>query len=251
MATNRFPFTNEFPAESRKWLIWFFLKTNLVIIALFLFVEAIISASILLGVIALILLGIGGMLVYRDIQSDPFNILKLLKIQTILWWRLAGPVISRKPYYYHFPEGYLLQKQDIVRTISLQQVDLDQGVTLMVNVKIAQLCPECGGKRNKPMTVQVECSRCQNGRQLYSLESMIIPVPCNHCLGIGWSPVHPCPVCRGKGSVWKYQKIRVQIPPSASIGSRLRIPALGKVDPKTLQQGDLYLKLRKKLFNLI
>ncbi|UCE13478.1 MAG: hypothetical protein JSV04_15015 [Candidatus Heimdallarchaeota archaeon] len=250
MSANGFRFTSDLPTDTRKWLIWFFLKTNLVIFALFLMVESLITSSVLLGVIATLLLCIGGLLVYRDIQSDPFHILKMLKVQAILWWRLSGPVISRKPYKNHFPEGYLLQQHDLVRTINVKQKDLDQGAVLMVKVKIAQICPECGGKRTKPITVQVECSHCQNGRQLYSINSMVIPIPCNHCQGIGWRPVHPCPRCKGKGSVWKHQKIRVQIPPSTSAGSKLRIPVLGKVDPKTLEQGDLHLKLRKKMLNL-
>lgn len=232
-------------------MIWFLLKANIIIIGLFILLNGILNKDVPLVLIALILLLIGGFLTYLDIQNDPYQMLRLLKIQTFLWWRLHGPLISRKSFFYHFPEGSQLQQPHLVRSISVQQKDLTLGARMLKIVKIVQLCPECDGKRNKPMTVQIECSHCQNGRQMYSLGVISIPIPCNHCLGVGWIPVHPCPVCRGKGSVWRKQKIRVQIPPHSSVGTKLRIPALGKINPKTLQQGDLFLKIRKKMFNLI
>ncbi|MFX0209807.1 MAG: hypothetical protein ACFFDT_27745 [Candidatus Hodarchaeota archaeon] len=243
-------YSNEISDEARKWMIWFLLKANLIIIGLFILFNGLINEDILIVLIALVLLLIGGILVYLDIQNDPYQMLKLLKIQTLLWWRLRGPLISRKPFYYHFPEGSQLQQPHLVRSVSVQQKDLIQGLRMLTTVKIAQLCSECSGKRSKPMTVQIECSYCQNGRQIHSLGAMNIPIPCNHCLGIGWVPIHPCPVCRGEGSVWRKQTIRVQIPPNSSVGTKLRIPTLGKVNPKTLQQGDLFLKIRKNLFNL-
>lgn len=239
-------YIDEISDEARKWMIWFLLKTNLIIIGLFLLFNGFINEDIFILMVALVLFCVGGILAYRDIRNDPYQMLKLLKIQTLLWWRLRGPLISRKPFFYHFPEGNQLQQQHIVRSISVQQKDLIMGAKMLITVKIAQLCPECSGKRSKPMTVQVECSHCQNGRQMHSLGAMTIPIPCNHCLGIGWIPVHPCPVCRGEGIVWRKQTIRVQIPSYSSVGTRLRIPTLGRINPKTLQQGDLFLKIRKK-----
>ncbi|MFX0052048.1 MAG: hypothetical protein ACFE8U_12265 [Candidatus Hermodarchaeota archaeon] len=142
-------------------------------------------------------------------------------------------------------------QQNVIHTISLPKKDLDEGINLLVRVKTPQLCPECDGKRNKPLTVQIECSDCQNGRQIYSYSSTAIPMPCNHCLGTGWIPIHPCPSCRGKGAIWRKQLIRVQIPPYSKVGTKLRIPALGKIDPKNLQSGDLIIKLRQKIFIFI
>ena len=244
-------FSEEISDEARKWMIWFFLKANVFIFGLFFLFNGFMYQSTLTLIIALPLLVIGVVLVYRDIQSDPYQILRLFKIQILLWWRLQGPFIRRKPFFYHFPEGNQLQVKHLIRTVSVTQKELIEGVNKSITTKIAQLCPECDGKRSKPMTVQIECSRCEDGRKIQPLGAIYIPIPCNYCLGVGWIPVHPCIVCHGKGSVWKKQKIRFQIPPLASAGTRLRIPALGKIDPKTFHQGDLYLKLRKKLFNLI
>jgi DnaJ-class molecular chaperone len=202
-------------------------------------------------IIGSILLIVGGILTYRDIKSDPYQLLRLFKIQTILWWRLRGPLIARKPYIYYFPEGRYLQQQDVVQTISVSKKNLEEGIRLTVKVKVIQLCPECGGKRNKPLTVQIECSHCQNGRQIHSYASNVIPIPCNHCLGTGWAPIDPCPTCHGTGAIWQKQRIRVQVPPYSKPGTKLRIPALGKIDPMNLRAGDLLIKLRRKIFNLI
>lgn len=244
-------FLEEINPKARKWIILFFLKTNLVIFSLFFLFNGFLYQSTITLIIAVPLFFIGIILVYLDIQSDPYQILRLFKIQMILWWRLQGPFIRRKPFYYHFPEGSQLQQQHLTRTVSITQKELTEGVTKVITAKIAQLCPECGGKRSKPMTVQIECSQCKNGRQFHPLGSISIPIPCKYCLGVGWSPIHPCSRCGGDGSVWGKQRIRVQIPPHTLPGTKLRIPSLGKINPKTLYQGDLYLKLRKKLFNII
>ncbi len=175
--------------------------------------------------------------------------LALFRIQFLLWYRLQGPFDSLRPYIYFFPEGDHLQKQDIVRNVSVQKKDLINGINLLINTKIVQQCPECNGKRNKPLTVQIECSSCQKGKNYYSFGGNIIPIPCKKCLGTGWIPLHPCPTCKGKGAVWQKQKIRVQIPSSSREGVLLRIPTLGKINPETLQSGDLLLKLRKKILN--
>ncbi|MFX1516797.1 MAG: DnaJ C-terminal domain-containing protein [Promethearchaeota archaeon] len=244
-------FSEEISHEARRWMIFFFLKANIFIFGLFFLLNGFMYQSTLTLIVAFPLLVIGMILVYHDVQSDPYQILRLFKIQVILWWRLQGPFIKRKPYFYHFPEGNQLQEKDLTRTVSVTQKELIEGVNKRITVKTAQLCPECDGKRSKPMTVQIECSQCKDGRQIQPLGAIYVPTPCKYCLGVGWIPVHPCSICRGKGSVWRNQKIRVQIPPQASTGTKLRIPALGRIDPKTLQQGDLFLKLRKKLFNLI
>ncbi|MFX0122344.1 MAG: hypothetical protein ACFFAE_01820 [Candidatus Hodarchaeota archaeon] len=244
-------FSGEISNEARKWMIWFLLKINLVIFGLFFLLNGLIYQSLLTLMIASALLPIGGVLIYRDIQSDPYQMLRLLKIQTLLWWRLSSPFIRRKPFFYHFPEGGQFQQRHLNQTISVTQKELNEGVRKLITVRLPQLCPECDGKRSKPMTVQITCSYCKDGRELHSLGAIVIPIPCKYCLGVGWTPIHPCSICRGKGSVWGEQKIRFHIPPHTSPGTRLRIPALGKVNPKTLQQGDLFLKLRKKLFNII
>jgi len=177
--------------------------------------------------------------------------LALFRIQFLLWYRLQGPFNSLRPYIYFFPEGDRLQKQDIVRRVSVHKNDLINGTTLLISSKIVQPCPECNGKRNKPLTVQIECPSCQKGKNYYSFGENTVPIPCKKCLGTGWNPLHPCITCKGKGAVWQKQKIRIHIPLFSQEGTLLRIPALGKINPESLHSGDLLLKLRKKILNIL
>ena len=233
----------------RKWIIWFLIKLNFLVLGSFFLFDGLINQSPLITLISLIFLSIGGYFTYRDIKTDPYNILKLFKSQFLLYWRLRGPIISRQPYYYHFPEGAYLQKTEITRTIRVSSEKLQTGTSLTTNTRVPIICPICHGKRNKELTVQIECKICQGGKKYLSIGTGTLPIPCKECLGTGWVPIQPCPHCQGKGVVWKIQNIRLYIPSNAFQGMKLRIPKLGKIDPKTLEQGDLYFKLRKKFLN--
>lgn len=244
-------FQNGISKEARKWLIWFFLKLNLAILAILFIIEGILGRNSFLLLFGFVILPISAILVIKDVQNDPYYILRFLRIQFLLWSRLRGPFIARHPYNYYFQKGLLFQQYDVTKSLRINDQELKQGGEKIVQIKIPTICSECGGKRNQPMTVQIECNKCIQGVQLHSINTINFPLPCNHCLGTGWIPVHPCKTCNGKGSLWKNKRIRVHIPMETIVGTKLRIPTLGRVNPKTLQQGDLYIKLKKKIFNLL
>ena len=204
----------------------------------------------------LVNLGLGGMmllvgvyLLYGDYKEDPYGILKLVSYQFLLWWRIRGPVITRKPYIYYFPTIGLLS-QDIFRRLPVTQREIENGVVKILKIKTPELCPECQGKRGKALSVQVECPHCQNGLQYHHVKTISMPLPCKHCLSTGWTPVEKCSTCKGKGCRWKKKKIKVQIPPQSSFGMQMRITKQGKIELKSLTTGDLYLKLRKKVLGI-
>ena len=157
--------------------------------------------------ISLFISTIGGILVYKDVKKDPYQLLELFKIQLLLYWRVQGPLITRQPYIYHYPEGMIIQNRDDTRTLPVSNSDLISGKTLLINTKTAQFCEECNGKRNKPLTVHIQCEKCQEGRIWKSARGLTIPIPCNQCLGTGWIPVEPCTSCNGKGVRWENRKI--------------------------------------------
>ena len=196
-----------------------------------------------------VMLLIGSYLLYNDYKADPYGILKLLSYQFLLWWRIRGPIITRKPYIYYFPSiGFL--SQDISRSLAVTPKELETGTSKTLKIKTPELCPECQGKRGESLSIQVECSHCQNGLQYHRINTISMPLPCKHCLGTGWTPVEKCPTCKGEGCRWKFKKLKVQIPPLSSFGMQLRIANQGKLELKMFQIGDLYLKLRKKVFGI-
>jgi hypothetical protein len=242
-------YQNGVPKKARNWMIRFLLKVNLLILAIVFVFEGIIAANFLIMIIGFLLLPIGIILVRQDIRTDPYYLLQFYKIQFDLWNRLQGPFISRRPYNYHFSEGRSLQQYDVIKVIRVNRKDLLNGKEKIIDIKLPTLCHTCGGKRNKPMTVQIECNNCNQGRHLHFIDKITIPIPCSKCLGLGWTPVHPCRTCKGKGSIWENQRIRVHIPPYTKTGTKLRIPALGKVDVKTQKQGDLYIQVKKSMLD--
>ena len=239
------------PKKARYWIIRFLLKAYLLILAVIFIFEGIFMANGIILVAGIFLLPFGTLLVRQDIKNDPYNLLQFYKVQFLLWNRLQGPIITRRPYNHHYPEGRRLQQYDVIRTLKVKKKDLIRGINKVIGVKIPAVCHKCGGKRNTPMTVQVECNRCKQGRQHNLIDEITITIPCSKCLGLGWIPVHPCETCKGKGSIWQNQRIKVNIPPHTKAGTKLRIPALGKVDVKTLQQGNLYIQVKQGFLDIL
>lgn len=242
-------FTPSSPDQAKRWFLWFFLKCNLAFFGFLFFLNGLFSINTFsfgLGVLVSLL---GIYLLYGDYKKDPYGILKLISYQFQLWWRIKGPIISRKPYIYYFPTlGFL--SQDIYQNTALTAFELEHGASKSLKIKTPELCPECKGKRGKALSVQVECSQCQDGLQYIHVNSIAMPLPCKNCLGTGWIPIEKCNACQGIGCRWKNKRLKVKIPPQSSVGMQLKIPKQGKIELKSFQKGNLYLKLRKKIFGV-
>ena len=242
-------FSPSSPDKAKNWFLWLFLKFNLAFFGFLWLLSGLLSTNTILLFLGGMMFLLGVYFLYNDYKKDPYGILKLISYQFLFWYRFKGPSISRKPYSYYFQTMGVVSL-DIYRSIAVRKVDLENGVSKFLKIKIPELCPECQGKRGKSLSVQVECSHCQNGIQFYHVNSIPMPLPCKQCLGTGWTPIEPCNTCNGDGCRWKYKKLKVQIPPQSSVGMQLRIPRQGKIELKTFQIGDLYLKLRKKVFGI-
>ena len=69
------------------------------------------------------------------------------------------------------------------------------------------------------------------------------PVTCNSCHGTGTKPGSSatCPVCGGSGRVQRLDTIRVNIPPGAEAGKRIRLRGRGEAGIRGGPAGDLYI----------
>ncbi len=242
-------FTIDSDDKIRKWIIIFFIKLNLLILGSFFLLDGLLTQNPPITLISIILLIFGGIFLYKDVKKDPYNLLKLFKSQLLLFWSSRGPIISRKPYYYHFPEGAYLQKTNIIRTLRISSKELQTGKSLTLSMKVPCICPDCHGKRNNELSVHIECKKCQEGKKFLNIGTSTLPIPCKDCLGTGWIPIQPCFECHGTGVIWKNQNIRVYVPENSTQGKKLRIPKLGKINPKTFERGDLYFILQKKILD--
>jgi molecular chaperone DnaJ len=57
-------------------------------------------------------------------------------------------------------------------------------------------------------------------------------------------PGDPCPTCRGTGRVMRQETVRVNIPPGAEEGKRIRVPGKGEAGVRGGPSGDLYITPR-------
>jgi molecular chaperone DnaJ len=67
------------------------------------------------------------------------------------------------------------------------------------------------------------------------------PVVCDRCGGTGKVSDKPCTVCRGSGRVMRAETVRVNSPPGAETGTRIRIPGKGASGIRGGPSGDLYI----------
>ena len=69
------------------------------------------------------------------------------------------------------------------------------------------------------------------------------PAACDSCHGTGRRPgsADPCPACGGSGRVQRLDTIRVNIPPGAETGKRIRLRGRGEAGVRGGPAGDLYI----------
>lgn len=133
--------------------------------------------------------------------------------------------------------------------------DLDQEIT--ISLKEAYLgtkkdiayshfvtCETCHGKGTAAGTEPEMCKACGGaGQRTYSQGFFMYSEPCATCHGEGYTIPSPCPTCKGKSRVQKFDKFSVNIPQGIFEGAELRIPGKGDAGIFGGQSGDLFLHL--------
>jgi len=75
-------------------------------------------------------------------------------------------------------------------------------------------------------------------------------VPCDRCSGTGKVSDKPCSTCGGTGRVLRTETVRVNIPPGAETGKRIRVPGKGGSGLRGGPAGDLYIVPRVREHDL-
>jgi molecular chaperone DnaJ len=131
--------------------------------------------------------------------------------------------------------------RDIEARVSLTFAESVKGVNTDVEVTRRRRCEECLGTGADPDVGEMYCPRCAGrGRVAAAGTHFGFLLTCPACSGRG-SQRLACSRCSGRGTREKRERVRVDIPPGVSSGSRLRFPGRGHADPKTGERGDLFL----------
>jgi molecular chaperone DnaJ len=124
--------------------------------------------------------------------------------------------------------------------VSLTFEESINGVEKTVNVYRKRLCEPCHGMGRAPGSEEYDCSACGgSGEWIRSKGHLRFSVTCPQCEG-GGRVAPACPACQGEGRSARNERIRVEIPPGVSAGSRVRFAGQGNVDSQTNELGDLY-----------
>ncbi len=118
------------------------------------------------------------------------------------------------------------------------------GTEVPVTIPRHAECDECRGKGTAPGTSTEPCRQCGGSGQVRHSQGFFqISVPCGACGGQGYTIPHPCPKCKGKGTILQSRELTVRIPAGVYTGARLRLRGEGEAGVHGGPPGDLYVVL--------
>ncbi|HJB64947.1 MAG TPA: molecular chaperone DnaJ [Candidatus Mailhella merdavium] len=118
------------------------------------------------------------------------------------------------------------------------------GTEVPIKIPRHEECEDCHGKGTAPGTNTEPCKQCGGSGQVRHSQGFFqISVPCGACGGLGYTIPHPCPKCKGKGTILKNHELNVRIPAGVYTGARLRLRGEGEAGVHGGPPGDLYVVL--------
>ena len=135
--------------------------------------------------------------------------------------------------------------QDIESSMDIDFLDAVRGFQTSITLQRMVSCDVCAGAGTKPGTKPTTCPDCKgSGSKSVSQGPMQFRQPCPRCMGSGRLPGDPCAACGGTGRVLRPDTIRVNIPPGAEPGKRIRLRGKGEAGLRGGPAGDLYITPR-------
>jgi molecular chaperone DnaJ len=135
--------------------------------------------------------------------------------------------------------------QDIEASMDIDFLDAVRGFQTSITLQRPVSCDTCRGTGSKPGTKPTACPDCHGtGSKSVSQGPLQFRRPCQRCMGSGQLPGDSCVMCRGAGSVVRTETIRVNIPPGAEPGKRIRLRGKGEAGVRGGPAGDLYITPR-------
>lgn len=134
---------------------------------------------------------------------------------------------------------------DVEAVVHLSFEDSLQGVETKIPVSLETSCHECGGTGAQPGTAPTICPECQGrgvkaeGQGLFSISH-----PCPRCRGAGTVIESPCPNCKGSGRERRTKRYQVKIPAGVKDGTQIRLKGKGEAGYGGGESGDLIVVTR-------
>ena len=135
--------------------------------------------------------------------------------------------------------------QDIESSMEIDFLDAVRGFQTTISLQRPVSCDTCHGAGTKPGSAPTTCPECQgSGTKSAGRGPLQFRQTCPRCMGNGRLPGDPCATCGGSGRVLRPDTIRVNIPPGAEPGKRIRLRGKGEAGVRGGAAGDLYITPR-------
>jgi len=102
-------------------------------------------------------------------------------------------------------------------------------------------CMQCGGTGIRAGSRVVKCTACKGKGTIKGKKGLVHTCPV--CGGSGTTASSLCLQCRGKGAVWMQKQVKIEIPPGAETGTRLKIRGRGMQGRQGGGPGDFFVVL--------
>ena len=144
---------------------------------------------------------------------------------------------------------------DLRYDITLTLKEAYKGIKKEIEIPRDGNCEKCSGSGAAEGGNARTCNTCRGQGMVQKMVrrgfmSTVSTIECNDCKGSGKTVDKPCSVCRGSGIIPVKKKIKLQIPPGADQGYRLRMRGQGGAGPNNGPKGDLYVVVNMKKHNV-
>jgi molecular chaperone DnaJ len=144
---------------------------------------------------------------------------------------------------------------DLRYDITLTLKEAYKGIKKEIEIPRDGSCEKCSGSGAAEGSNTRTCNTCRGQGMVQKMVrrgfmSTVSTIECNDCKGSGKTVDKPCSVCRGSGIIPVKKKIKLQIPPGADHGYRLRMRGQGGAGPNNGPKGDLYVVVNMKKHNV-
>ncbi|OGQ82876.1 MAG: hypothetical protein A3F90_20130 [Deltaproteobacteria bacterium RIFCSPLOWO2_12_FULL_60_19] len=138
-----------------------------------------------------------------------------------------------------------MRGEDIEAAMDIDFLDAVRGFQTSFTLDRPVSCESCHGSGTRPGSAPANCPECGGSGSKSMVEGPLqFRQSCPRCGGTGKLPGDPCPACRGAGRVIRPETVRVNIPPGAEPGKRIRVAGKGESGVRGGPAGDLYIAPR-------
>lgn len=134
--------------------------------------------------------------------------------------------------------------EDLLYRLEIELAEAALGGSRDLQLPSDAPCEHCRGTGAEPGSSPVLCGRCAGSGKIRQQQGFFDKsVSCPDCGGSGRLVPKPCRRCAGTGVQPRDRKLRVQIPPGVSTGTRLRMSGEGRQGENRGPAGDLIVEL--------